>query len=583
MQKIEESFSVYLNGAIPTLGSIYRDQDTLAILIDQFRKSGKTDAQIFAILYGMGIDQAKIASKLSPDALPVPESGNTNAATQYFQTVISVEEQKNDNTKMKDFSTKALGNILKESVSSLNPLAADDSRISHSAKNALSIVEFAIAKIDSLKIEEKEKLSAEMTVALSESFEKNADGSLQGVIAEYEKKLKQISESLIEANYSARFEMLSGLGKSLKIYDHIPAVSNVISFVEESIANNRFSMRAYESIRNLSSNRFSKMYTTAVQELKEQMTKGEKELKENFNKLEKHSWIPEIANMVREFAHESGRLATTGAGKIRKNFSPIQVNEDNSITFFLDGKFYAISEGKVQEANDLQKPCNSFLKTLNALNLFKINESGFTFFNGSKYLTIGHDGSISINEKKLDNPTSSVVASAIKESTLLKIDQLQVGDLICHLVESLDTVKELDFVSSIDSIIHKGVTVNVMKMNESIYLNRINNTMRVNEMIELTSAKMAQELVNEFVNYDISPLVYELLESEKKDLFDLQQKKDVVSAEIKFLEEKKGDLVRTLDLTGESSLKESIKFLETEMINKEKELIDIYAQLEKKS
>jgi hypothetical protein len=212
-----------------------------------------------------------------------------------------------------------------------------------------------------------------------------------------------------------------------------------------------------------------------------------------------------------------------------------------------------------------------------------MNESGFTFFNGSKYLTIGHDGSISINEKKLDNPTSSVVASAIKESTLLKIDQLQVGDLICHLVESLDTVKELDFVSSIDSIVHKGVTVNIMKMNESIYLNRINNTMRVNEMIELTSAKMAQELVNEFVNYDISPLVYELLESEKKDLFDLQQKKDVVSAEIKFLEEKKGDLVRTLDLTGESSLKESIKFLETEMINKEKELIDIYAQLEKKS
>jgi hypothetical protein len=584
MQKIEESFSVYLNGAVPTLGSIYRAQDTLGILIEQFRKSGKTDAQIYAILYGMGIDQMKIASRLSPDSVSIPEATEDNIRkAQYFQTVISVEEQKNENTKMKDFSTKALGNVLKEAVSKLQPLAEDNSRISHSAKTSMAIIESAIAKIDSLKIEEKEKLSVELTVSLAEAFEKNSDGSIQGVVGEYEKKLKQISESLIEANYSVRFDILGGLAKSLKTYDHIPAVSEALSYIEESIVSNRFSMRAYDRLKVLSSDRFSKMYEKAIEDLKIEITKGEEHLKENFSSFEKHAWIPTIAGMIKEFASESGKLATAGFGKIRRNYSPVQVNEDNSITFHLDGNFYSISEGKLEKVTEKQVPSNSFVKTLQALKLFKVNESGFNFFNGTKTLTIGFNGEVFINEKKLENSSSTIVAAAIKESTLLKMDQLHVGDLICHLVESINSVKELDFVSSIDSVVHKGVTVNVIKMNESIYLNRINSTMKVNETVEVTSAKVAQELVNEFVNYDITPLVYDLLEAESKEAFNLQNQKNLVDAEIKFLEEKLSDLEKTYKLTGENSLQEAIDFIKSEMVSKEKELIDIYAKLEKKS
>ena len=70
------------------------------------------------------------------------------------------------------------------------------------------------ANVYQKKIEENEKLSAELTVSLLESFEKNENESLKGVIAEYEKKLKETSIKLLEANYSAKFEILSNLSNT---------------------------------------------------------------------------------------------------------------------------------------------------------------------------------------------------------------------------------------------------------------------------------------------------------------------------------------------------------------------------------
>ena len=160
------------------------------------------------------------------------------------------------------------------------------------------------------------------------------------------------------------------------------------------------------------------------------------------------------------------------------------------------------------------------------------------------------------------------------------MNESSIVDKLAILIESIDSVKELDFVNSIKSIVHNGVAVNMIRINESVYVNRINSAMNVNEMVEVSNPKLAQELVNEFVNFDISPLVYDLLEKNEKDILDINSKIEEATSNLNFLQEKKSDIERVMTLKPEATeLKEAREFVDSQITAQEKNLSDLYVQL----
>jgi hypothetical protein len=178
--------------------------------------------------------------------------------------------------------------------------------------------------------------------------------------------------------------------------------------------------------------------------------------------------------------------------------------------------------------------------------------------------------------------------TALQESALTSNDSKIVSEKIAFLIESIDTVKEIDIFTSVVSTQRRGVAVNIAKMNESIFINRINSAMGCNEMIQVNSAKVAQELVNEFVNFDITPLVQEMLSTEEKLAFDLQGKKNSIQENLQSLEGKKKEVIATMALhPNHEQLKEAFDILTSEIEAKEKELQSIYHKIseisEKKS
>ena len=101
MSNLNENYLVYLNGTFPSTADLNKQSDTLAILVEQFRKSGKSDAQIYSILSGMGIENSKISAYFEAEKMGVPTLSPTQPktsipATEFIQ-VISVEEKNNTN------------------------------------------------------------------------------------------------------------------------------------------------------------------------------------------------------------------------------------------------------------------------------------------------------------------------------------------------------------------------------------------------------------------------------------------------------------------------------------------------------
>jgi hypothetical protein len=280
-------------------------------------------------------------------------------------------------------------------------------------------------------------------------------------------------------------------------------------------------------------------------------------------------------------------MKDSSAAAMQKIYSPVQENADGSFTVVLGNKFYAINENGISEINDSQKPDARFIKTLDAMSIFSPTNEGFTFYGKRKTLTIA-EGKVIIEGKVLENTSPEAIMTALQESALTSNDARTTADKIAFMVESFDTIKELDIFTSVVSRQRKGVAVNIAKMNESIFINRINTAMACNEMIQVKSAKVAQELVNEFVNFNIAPLVQEMLTAEEQQVLNLEAKKNSLQESLKNLEDKKKEVIATMSVYPDAAqLKEAFSLISGEIETQEKELQSVYHQIaeisEKKS
>ena len=350
-----------------------------------------------------------------------------------------------------------------------------------------------------------------------------------------------------------------------------------------------------EALYNMKNDKFNAFNKKSVEVVESMIEEGEEHIKNNYSSLKEFAWSVPVRNAIEKIATTLNEMKDSQAGTIQKVFSPIQVNEDESITVSVAGKFYAISENGIAEVNESQKPQPRFLKTLDALSMFSIVGESTAPLSGTVFNYYGKRHTLTINEGKvyvgrtlLENHTPEAIMFALQENTLTSSDAAVKAAKIAFLIESLDTIKEIDIFTSITSRQRRGVAVNIAKMNENIFVNRINAAMGCNEMIQVKSAKVAQELVNEFVNFDITPLVQEMLSSEEKQMSELQTKKNDLQASLEVFENKKKEILAVQALNPEATqVQEAFSIVSAEIEKNEKELQAVYHQIselsEKKS
>lgn len=577
-------YPVYLNGHFPSAEETAASKDTLSILVNEFRKSGKTDAQIFSILTGMGIAPEKVANNIQgiPEKQPTAAEMAAENAARTFLQVLSVEENNNTQTKninMK-FSIENLNKKIQETKISVEELdTANSGKYGFSVKKIKENLDSSLKNLDIEKAASLLKSIEDTNKSLAESNMMNK----ASVEVELSKLKKQASAITERKNL---LETVSVLRQKLNEHAWIESVKELCLHIDEMKVQNRFSLYLIEALHNMKNDRFNAFNSKSVESVEKMIEEGEDYIKENYSSLSAYAWSVPIKNVVHKIATTLNEMKDTQAGSLQKIFSPIQENADGSVTIALAGKFYAITESGIIEVTEAQKPEMRFLKTLDALSVFSVSE-GTAPFAGTVFNYYGKRNTLSINEGKayvggiiLEKFTPEAIMVALQENALTSNDSAVRAEKIAFLIESIDTVKEIDIFTSIISKQHKGLGVNIAKINESIFVNRINIAMGCNEMIQVKSAKVAQELVNEFVNFDITPMVQEMLSKEEKQLFDFKNKKELLQENIKTFESKKKEVIAAMGLNPEAEeLKEAFSLVNGLIEEKEKELQSVYHQI----
>ena len=535
MQKlIESQTQVYTNGQVDPQ---YRNNN-LHMLTSQFFSSGKSDAQVLAILCGMGVPQ--------PWALQAIEEYNLSKGGGCCGCE-GQNEQKND-IKMQFTLTELYEKVTKTLEKLQEMKEADAGRVSYTANNAMTVLE------NTLK---------QFPVAL-----KNAD-------------LQMCEEVEKSANPALKFSIAKSLYNQSTLYSWLNPMTEMIGYLDNFYDNAKLAFKvneAYEAAKKRGGSLYEKLGTDLYNVLSE----SAENMKNKFLAIStKHPWSPECKSILEDIAKEQQIVHEQRGGKIVKLFSPI-LTEGNTHTFHLAGRDYTFDGKKVKEAhiNNVQ-----YFNVLEGLKLCSYKNGMFTISSQNENdLTINIDeGTINIGDIDLTNASVIEIHEALLGTNFFGYRDAYKIDIVCKLIESFDMVTEMDQFLSINSLIHPSLFLTMISVEEGVYVHRLNGGMQLNEMKYYSSASEACQIVKEFINYDVSSYLVEQLEKEGNTLIRQQENRKKIQEMVEFLEGKKKEITASITKVGETpELKEALELIDAEITLKEKELQETFIT-EKKS
>ena len=489
-----------------------------------------TDQQVMTILVGMGIPQ-----QMAMSGIAKYREMHKDQSDIYTEN----NNQKNHN-KMKFTLTDLYENVM-DSINGLKAMDNDNSRVSYSVKESLTILEEALTAFP-MKL-------------------KNAD-------------LSAISEELENSvSPDLKFSIARNLYTKLSQSTWLNPISELREYIMESYNNSKWYFRISESIER-TSNQKGKLIESLNSDLVSLL--NESDVKSKFSVVAaKHPWSMDAKAIVNEMNAEDKKVASTSNGKVVSVLSPVLESEEG-LTFHLHGKNYTYNGKDITEANvtdprffDITEGLNMFSRNGNILSLHGENGKSLEYNIAEGTLTMG----------KVDMTNYSIIE--LKESLLATNfsgyrNQWQ-NDKICKFFESVDLIAEMDNFTTVQNQEFLDVFLTMIGVNEGIYINKVNPGMNLNEMVKIDTASETVEIVKEFINFDVSPILSERLIAEDNEKAIEENKRKDLTDSISFLEEKKSEVEAAIKKLGETEeLTEALNLLAEELKGKEKELADSY-------
>ena len=240
--------------------------------------------------------------------------------------------------------------------------------------------------------------------------------------------------------------------------------------------------------------------------------------------------------------------------------SNCQVSPAYSTIFLENGKEYFTVKGdlykKVQESiekvspeefNNLSENVKRSFQIMNSPHFF-VKEGKASFYLGRNKIEISegeNSTQVLFNGKTI---ASTDIAKNLVSTGMIRLEEARVASDIQFVNDTFSNFYELDFVKVISSKMYEGSYVTLMKVNENIYLNKVNASMRSNEFFSGINATQARNLVLEFLGYDIKESLHEFIEKEEAEILAIKEQQigllknmSVLEGELNKLEAAKND------------------------------------------
>ena len=539
MQNLTESQTqVYINGGVTP----QHRNDNLSMLTSQFFKSGKSDAQVLAILCGMGVPQ--------PWALKAIQEYNAiNTMGGCGCGECAHEDNQKNETKMQFTLTELYDKVTKTLAKLQEMKEADKGRVSYSSANAIKVLENTLPHFP--------------------AFLKNAD-------------LDTISEELENsAAPTLKFSIARSIYNQSTLYSWLKPMTEMIAYLDEFYEHSKLAFKVNEAYQAVS-RKGGKLYERLSKDLTDVLSESIGNMKNKFLTIStQHPWSPECKSILESIAQEESKVAEQVGGKIVKIFSPV-LTEGNAHTFHLYGKDYSFDGKEIKETQVTDPQYHGVLEGLRLCNY----KDGVLSISGQKDRSLDihiQEGKINLGDIDLTHASVIEIKEALLGTNFFGYREHYKMDTVCRLVESYDMITEMDEFLSINSLMYPSLYLTLIAVEEGVYVHKINGGMRLNEMTHYTSAEKACKDVLEFINYDVSSFLVEQLEKEGNIKIRHQENRNKIQEMIDFLENKKSQITSTLNKVGETpELKEALELIDSEINKKEKELQETFIS-EKKS
>lgn len=484
-----------------------------------------TDSQVLSVLVGMGTPQQLALSAINAFKanMAIYTENNNN--------------QKNHN-KMKFTLTSLYENVMK-SIEALKVMESDSSRVSYTAKNSLSILEESLKSFP-LRFKDES--------VVSEDIENDVNPNL-------------------------KFQIASRLHRDLASSDWLNPIKELRSYILESYDASKWSFRISEAVSRVSSQR-NPLYTRLAESLTSVLDTDD--VKTQFASIAaKNPWSMDCKAILNEMNTEEAKANTNGSATVSTLFSPV-LESEGSVTFHLNGKNYKFDGKEITEA-EVKDP--RFFDVLEGLNMFSHKNGELVTF-GEKGMTLEYnlsEGTLTLGKKDLTNASIIEIKEALLATGFFGYRNQWKADKVCKFFESVDMLCEMDNFTNLTSNDFAGLMLTVLTVESGVWVNKVNTGMQLNEMKFIPTATEAVEEIKEFINYDVSEILSEMLVAENHADAIIENKRKEINNKISFLEEKKAKVKEAIDKVGDSEeLAEAMNLLDEELAKFEKELQETY-------
>ena len=332
---------------------------------------------------------------------------------------------------------------------------------------------------------------------------------------------KNVPEFAVIHNFIAELEafkwdvtvlpLIEGLKEKANKFSREIEVSKVLESIKQS-GNNSFYSELSESLNNwlISESKSSGLLS---------------------KEITKWSFNPVVRNLINYLnvneATDSRKLEipvnAQGESKVGRIYSPILIEGDRTIFAIGNSLFEAEGESfRKLSTKEVGAVPSDYIGLVNASlrSYVKINENGILIQLGKKYVSLVEENegvSVYLGKSKLNFRSVGELGKVLglESASHFAVNESQVVNDILNLYVNFSNIVELDFAKNITSNIYEGVSVNLIKWNNEIYLQRINEGMRENSVYKVNGSQ-AVKMVKDYLRYDISEGLTEFLEGEQK-------------------------------------------------------------------
>jgi hypothetical protein len=333
---------------------------------------------------------------------------------------------------------------------------------------------------------------------------------------------------ILESNNVPEYLMVESFIQEYSAYDWDASVKSEISKISENASKLKNEIEVSKAIYLIKSNDPTSFYKPVVESLNSWLVSSEKSVGLLAKDLARWQFNPVVQNLLHTLKvnESTGGLHLTkkqGESEVNKVYSPV-LTRDTKLVFQMSGSLFEASESGVRrlKSQDIESLPEDFKSLLESFNreYVKLNENGVNFYISRS--------SVKIQES---NDTPEVVMNGVNlrfkdTNELARILHLEFASIpgvnaaavtkdVINVYESFDKIVELDIAKNISSRVYEGLSINLIKWKNQIYVQRINEGMKEDSFLK-ASGSQAMKIVKDLLRFDISEGLSQFLEGESK-------------------------------------------------------------------